>query len=59
MGRSVNSFTHWVGHALEINDDKVTLPEKDLWVAVLSRAALDACNGSSSPKYGSTIQYNS
>ena len=45
MGRSVNSFTHWVGHALEINDDRVTLPEKDLWVAVLSRAALDACKG--------------
>ena len=45
MGRSVNSFTHWVGHALEINDDRVTLQEKDLWVAVLSRAALDACKG--------------
>ena len=45
MGRSINSFTHWVGHALEINDDRVTLPEKELWVAVLSRAALDACKG--------------
>ena len=45
MGRSVNSFTHWRGHALEINDDRVTLPEKDLWVAVLTRAALDACKG--------------
>jgi len=45
MGRSVNSFTHWVGPASEINDDKVTLPEKDLWAAVLTRAALDACKG--------------
>ena len=45
MGRSVNSFTHWVGDALEMDGDKVTLPEKDLWVAVLTRAALDACKG--------------
>ena len=46
MGRSSNSFTSWVGHAAEtISDDKVTLPEKDLWVAVLCRAALDACKG--------------
>ena len=46
MGRSANSFTSWVGHAVEtIDGDKVTLPEKDLWVAVLSRAALDACKG--------------
>ena len=43
MGRASNSFTAWVGHALEINNDRVTLPEKDLWVAVLCRAALDAC----------------
>ena len=44
MGRSVNSFTSWVGAAEEtINEDRVTLPEKDLWVAVLTRAALDAC----------------
>ena len=44
MGRSVNSFTTWVGHAEEtIDGDRVTLPEKDLWVAVLCRAALDAC----------------
>ena len=42
MGRSVNSFTSWVGHAAEINNDRVELPEKDLWVAVLARAALDA-----------------
>ena len=46
MGRSINSFTSYVGHAEEtIDDEKVTLPEKDLWVAVLCRAALDACNG--------------
>ena len=43
MGRSVNSFNTWVGHALEIDGDQVTLPEKDLWVAVLCRAVLDAC----------------
>ena len=35
MGRAANSFTSWVGHAEEtISDEKVTLPEKDLWVAV-------------------------
>jgi len=35
MGRSVNSFTTWVGHAEEtMSDVRVTLPEKDLWVAV-------------------------
>jgi len=46
MGRSSNSFTSMVGHAAEtINEDKVTLPEKDLWVAVLCRAVLDACKG--------------
>ena len=45
MGRAQNNFTNWVGQASEINDDRVTLPEKDLWVAVLSRAALDACKG--------------
>jgi len=46
MGRSVNSFTTWVGQAEEaISDDRVTLPEKDLWVAVLCRAMLDACKG--------------
>jgi len=46
MGRANNSFTSYVGHAEEtISDDKVTLPEKDLWVAVLCRAALDACKG--------------
>ena len=46
MGRSVNSFTSWVGHAEEIiSEDRVTLPEKDLWVAVLCRAVLAACKG--------------
>jgi hypothetical protein len=46
MGRATNSFTSFVGHALEISPaDKVTLPEKDLWVAVLCRAVLDACKG--------------
>jgi len=46
MGRANNSFTSYVGHALEISPvDKVTLPEKDLWVAVLCRAVLDACKG--------------
>jgi len=46
MGRSVNSFKSFVGHAEEtICEDRVTLPEKDLWVAVLCRAVLDACKG--------------
>jgi|TARA_R100000656_G_scaffold46511_1_gene37935 hypothetical protein len=46
MGRAGNSFISYVGHAEEtISDDKVTLPEKDLWVAVLCRAVLDACKG--------------
>jgi len=45
MGRATNSFTHWVGGASELNYDKVTLPEKDLWVAVLTRAVLDAVKG--------------
>ncbi len=46
MGRASNSFTSYVGHAEEtISNEKVTLPEKDLWVAVLCRAVLDACKG--------------
>ena len=46
MGRSINSFTSYVGHAEEtISEDRVTLPEKDLWIAVLCRAVLDACKG--------------
>jgi hypothetical protein len=27
------------------SEDRVTLPEKELWVAVLTRAVLDACKG--------------
>ena len=46
MGRANNSFISYVGHAEEtIHEDRVTLPEKDLWVAVLCRAVLDACKG--------------
>ena len=46
MGRAVNSFTSWVGHAEEtIDEERVTLPEKDLWIAVLCRAVLGACKG--------------
>ena len=46
MGKSINSFTSYVGHAEEtIDEAKVTLPEKDLWIAVLCRAALDAFKG--------------
>ena len=46
MGRAANSFSTWVGHAEEtIDEDRVDLPEKSLWVAVLCRAALDAFKG--------------
>jgi len=46
MGRSENSFTSYVGRAEEtIDEERVNLPEKDLWVAVLCRAALDAFKG--------------
>ena len=46
MGRAVNSFNSYVGHAEEtIDEDRVDLPEKSLWVAVLCRAALDAFKG--------------
>jgi len=46
MGRAVNSFTSFVGHAEEmIDEDRVDLPETSLWVAVLCRAALDAFRG--------------
>ena len=45
MGRSINSFATWVSHAAETDAGEVTLPEKDLWVAVLCRAVLDACKG--------------
>ena len=57
MGRSSNSFISYVGHAEEtISDDRVTLPEKDLWVAVLCRAVLDACKGP--PELDMTRQAN-
>ena len=56
MGRSVNSFTHWAGHALEINGDGVALPEKELWVAVLTRAVLDAVKGA--PRLDLSISSN-
>ena len=52
MGRAVNSFGSWVGHATEIDGDRVTLPEKDLWIAVLARAALDAFKGPPSLNMG-------
>ena len=46
MGRSINNFTSYVGHAEEtIHEDRVDLPEKSLWVAVLCRAALEAFKG--------------
>jgi hypothetical protein len=45
MGRAVNSFKTFVGSVETHNEDRVTLPEKDLWVAVLCRAVLDACKG--------------
>jgi hypothetical protein len=45
MGRANNSFIGWAGHAAEIDEERVTLPEKDLWVAVLTRAVLDAVKG--------------
>ena len=56
MGRSINSFTSWVGGATEIDEDRVTLPEKDLWVAVLCRAVLDACKGP--PQLDMTVRAN-
>ena len=46
MGRATNSFSSYVGHAEEtIDEERVNLPEKSLWVAVLCRAALDAFRG--------------
>ena len=44
MGRSGNSFTAWVGQS-NISGDRVEPPEASLWVAVLTRAVLDACKG--------------
>ena len=45
MGRASNGFTGWIRAPEMIDEDGVTLPEKDLWVAVLCRAVLDACKG--------------
>ena len=56
MGRASNSFNSWVGHAAEINNDRVSLPEKDLWVAVLCRAVLDACK--SAPRLNMNLRSN-
>ena len=44
MGRSNNSFTGWVGQS-NISGNRVELPETSLWIAVLTRAVLDACKG--------------
>ena len=44
MGRAINSFTSWVGDT-STEGERVSLPEKGLWVAVLTRAVLDACKG--------------
>jgi len=44
MGRSTNSFTAWVGQT-NISGNRVELPETGLWIAVLTRAVLDACKG--------------
>ena len=45
MGRAANSFTSWVGGTEQSGEDRITLPETELWVAVLCRAVLDACKG--------------
>ena len=55
MGRANNSFINWVGDTL-MEGERVTLPEKDLWVAVLTRAALDACQGA--PRLNMKLQSN-
>ena len=44
MGRAINSFTNWVGDT-SMEGERVTLPEQELWVAVLTRAVLDVCKG--------------
>ena len=57
MGRANNSFTGYIGHAEEtIREDRVDLPEKSLWVAVLCRAVLDAVKGP--PKLDMTVYAN-
>ena len=42
MGRSINSFTSWVGHAAETKQGNGETPEHYLWTSVLSKAAHDA-----------------
>jgi hypothetical protein len=44
MGRATNSFSAWVGQT-NISGDRVELPETGLWIAVLTRAVLDAVKG--------------
>ena len=44
MGRSTNSFSAWGGQR-KISGDRVEPPETSLWVAVLTRAVLDAVKG--------------
>ena len=44
MGRSNNGFTGYVGQS-NLPEGQSELPETSLWVAVLCRAALDACKG--------------
>ena len=57
MGHSSSSFISWVGGRVgEVAEDRVTLPEKDLWIAVLTRAVVDACKGP--PKLDMTKQTN-
>ena len=55
MGRSNNSFTDWVSQA-NISGDRVERPETSLWVAVLTRAVLDACKGP--PKLDLSLRSN-
>ena len=55
MGHSSSSFISWVGQA-DISGDPVLLPETSLWVAVLTRAVVDACKGP--PKLDMTKQTN-
>jgi len=56
MGRANNSFVTWVGHTSETPTDHSDLPEKDLWTAVLCRAAMDACKGP--PQLNMTLPTN-
>ena len=55
MGRSNNGFTGWASQS-NIFGNRVELPETSLWVAVLTRAVLDACKGP--PQLDMTKQTN-